>query len=431
MYKELLFYSFIRVITLPLRWMPYSWIHRLAKPIGRIAFYTLTKYRKTTLSNLALAKSLALNNEEVIEIAKQSFENLVINCLEYAKLGVDRNISSMVQWENIQTAEELHAKGKGIIFFCAHQANWEVLFLYGTTRMKGVAIGKETKNKRLYRWILSIRQKHGGKIIPVKNALREGLKALKQGSFLGIVGDQGMPASGFTSPFLGRPAWTSTAPALLAYKTNCPIIFTQIKRVNGTYQMLNSDPIWPDLNKPLEHEIVHMMDKTLTLLQASIKQNPSQWLWQHNRWKQQTPRNIFKEFRQDALCVILPAEPAEFEQMAPHLATLKEIYPTEDFFIITHKNNIPALAVNEIITYEDISETLLEDYRFKLIFNFTSYQKIRPHYLALSAFAVLDIPRLYKLAKAHLQTGHSLSDVLHRALCRPETTWTKEPFHAG
>ena len=415
MSKDLFSYALIRTLTFPLRYMPYRWIHQTGKILGRLSFYLLRNYRKRTLSNLALAKSLALNNEQIIETAKQSFENLAINCLEYPKLGADKNISETVQCLNPELANELHAKGQGIIFFCAHQANWEVLFLDGTTRMRGIAIGKEIKNKRLYNWITSIREKNGGKIVSLKSAIREGLRSLKSGAFLGIVGDQGAPGSGYSFPFLGRSAWTTTSPALLAYKTNCPIIFAQIRRVDAKYQIHYSDPIWPNLTKPLEQEVVHMMDKTLTLLQESIKKLPSQWLWQHNRWKQQTLQNISKQYRLDSICIILPPDPTEFQQINIHLPTLKELYPTEFFFILTHKNNHPSIEADEIITYENLPETLLEDYRFKLVFNFTNYKKIKPHYLRLSAFHVLNRSDLQKLAGAQ----NTLSDTLKVALCRP------------
>ena len=418
MNKEIISYTLIRALVFPARWMPYSWIHRIGKVVGRAAFYFLSNYRKRTLSNLALAKSLDLNNEQIVETAKQSFGNLAINCLEYAKIAADKKLFQTVQCQNPEVANELHAKGKGIVFFCAHQANWELLFLDGTTRMKGVAIAKESKNKKLYNWIVSIREQYGGKIIPQQSGLKEGLRALKAGAFLGIVGDQGAPGSGYSFPFFGRTAWTSTAPALLAYKTNCPIIFAQIRRIAGKYQIHYSDPIWPDRKRPLEHEIVHMMDKTLTLLQDSIKEQPNQWLWQHNRWKQQTPRNLYKEFRYDAICVILPPDKVQFDEINPHLETLKSLYPTELFHLISKKGNIPSIHGDEIIYYENIDETLIEDYRFKLVFNFTDYKSIKKHYLRLSAFHVFNIDQLTKRAAPFLPKEYTLADVFKQAICR-------------
>ena len=68
------------------------------------------------------------------------------------------------------------------------------------------------KNTSLYEWVVSIREKYGGTIIPPRQAIKGGLRALKQGKFLGIVGDQGMPESPYAFDFFGRRAWTTPCP---------------------------------------------------------------------------------------------------------------------------------------------------------------------------------------------------------------------------
>lgn len=428
--KEKISYYLIRAVTFPFSFMPYSWIHQIGKWIGKLAFYTMREYRKRALSNLALAKDLSLNRKDLIKIAKRSFQNLAINCLEYPKLAREKDLSRVITCENPEIANRLYEKKQGIIFFCGHQSNWEVLFLDGTTRMRGIAIGKSIKNKRLYNWIVSIREKNGGTIISPRNAIKEGLRALKKGVFIGIVGDQGMPDSGYSFPFLGRKAWTSTAPALLAYRTNSPIIFAATKRVKRGYKIRYSDPIWPNLDKPAEEEVVRMMDKALTLLQESIKHSPGEWLWQHNRWKQQTPQILYKRFRQDCIAIILPSEKEAFERISSHLSTFKEIYPRDFIFLIAplQFKGAPLIEADEILYYSRPEEMLVHDYRFKLIFNFASYPPIQPHYEKLSAFEVLDEEALLSLAAPHLPPHFqdNLSEIVKRALCRPGSLWHPE-----
>ncbi len=427
MNKESFHYFLIRVLTFPFSLMPYAWIHSTGKAIGTLAFYCMREYRKRALSNLALARDLALPKKELIRIAKKSFQNLAINCLEYPKLARETQFSKIIRCENPEIAESLYKENRGLIFFCGHQSNWEVLFLDGTTRMKGIAIGKSIKNKRLYHWIVSMREKNGGKIISPHNAVREGFRALKRGTFIGIVGDQGMPDSGYSFPFLGRRAWTSTAPALLAYKTGCPIIFASTHREKNHYQIRYSDPIWPDLNLPLEEAVVSMMDKALSLMQESIKKHPGEWLWQHNRWKQQTLKTLYKRFRQDCICIILPSDKQKLNELIAHLPTLKTIYSV-DFISILAPNfcrDLPLISADEIIYYSHLSETLLDDYRFKLIFNFADYQPVKKHYEKLSAFEILDLKILKELAEPHLprELKDNYSEIFKRALCRPGSLW--------
>jgi KDO2-lipid IV(A) lauroyltransferase len=435
MKRDFIFYSLIRLLTLPISWMPYPLIHRIGRQLGILAFYFMKSYRKRALSNLALATDLHLSQEELFSIAKGSFQNLAINVLEYPRLAKEKNLSRIVRCENPTVADDLYQKGQGIIFFCGHQSNWEVLFLDGTLRMKGIAIGKPIKNKKLYQWIVKIREKNGGRIIVPHNALREGLRSLRKGIFMGIVGDQGMPDSGYSFPFLGRRAWTSTAPALLSYKTNSPIIVATTRRTKLGYRIHYSNPIFPNLSEPLEKEVIRLMDHSLSLLQESIKQSPTEWLWQHNRWKQQTPKILYKKFRHDCIAMILPLQKEQFEKILPHLKTLKRIYPQDFIFLMVPKSfkNACLIEADEIFYYEDPKETLRFDYRFKMVFNFTSYKKVKKHYQKLSAFEVLSIEDFHRYARPHLQQKEcaDLSEVFIHALCRPSAILSlKEAIYA-
>jgi KDO2-lipid IV(A) lauroyltransferase len=340
----------------------------------------------------------------------------MITCLEYAKFAQVRSIEGLARCENPETAMTLMREGKPVIFFCGHQSNWEVLFLEGTSRMPGVAIGRPIANRFLYNWLLKVRQKFGGKIIAPHNAVREGLRALKAGSFLGIVGDQGMPDSGFSSLFLGRRAWTSPLPAILSHRTGSPIIVATTRREKGSYVIHYSDPIWPDKSAPFEIEVPRLMQSALRLFEKSIEQRPGEWLWSHNRWKQQTPEKIKRPFRQESLCILLPEEKAAFDAVNEHLSTFREIYPLE---FITCK--VPqcfaahcALENADIEPYQDSSELLQTDLRFKLVFNFTSLKKLKTSYK--SAFAILDTPMLRRLAKRDSDLSTLLKEVLLRAL---------------
>lgn len=411
--KHSLSYFLIRTLTSPAVWLPYPAVHYLGRKLGSIAYYLIPSYRKRALSNLALAADLHLQEHEIVDFAKQSFQNLFITCLEYPKLSSLTKIHTIAACENPQEADRIMKEGKGLIFFCGHQANWEILFLEGTSRMPGVAIGRPIKNRVLYDWILDMRQKFGGKIVSRNNAIKEGLRALKAGSFLGIVGDQGMPDSGYTSPFFGRSSWTSPMPAILSYRTGAPIIVATTKRKKDKYYIHYSDPIFPNSAEPMEKEVDRMMRKSLGLLEASIAQSPGEWLWQHNRWKQQTLDKIKRPFRYESICIILPEEKDLFEEIKSHLATFREIYPYEFITLRVPQNFDASLPNAEIIPYSSEKELLVTDYRFKLIFNFSKYTQVRKHFLRLSAFTVVNLEDLKKLAGK----STSFSELLQKAIC--------------
>jgi Kdo2-lipid IVA lauroyltransferase/acyltransferase len=408
----------ILVVTWPIRWLPYAAIHRLGAFLGTCVYHSIPKFRKRALSNLSLASSLHLSEEQMHRFAKVSLQNLIITCLEYAKFSSEKEIHRVATCSNPETADRLMKENKPVIFFCGHQSNWEVLFLEGTRRMPGVAIGRPIKNAPLYKWILSVREKFGGKMISPKNAMREGLRGLRKGAFLGVVGDQGMPDSGYRSPFFGRPAWTSPIAAILSHRTGSPLMVATTKREKGKYTIRYSDPIWPIPEAPMDGEVDRLMRAALGHLEESIREEPGQWLWSHNRWKQQTPEKLKTRFRHEALLVILPSEEPAFQSLFPALSVFREIYPHEFITVYIPKNFADQVELEgfEIVLYSNENELLKRDFRFKLIFNFSSSTKVRPHFKKLAAFTVVSLNQLRKIAGVSEQTP--LPQLLKKAILR-------------
>lgn len=411
----------ILVLTWPIRWLPYSAIHRLGAILGTCVYHLIPKFRKRTLSNLSLASSLKLTEHQIKQLAKASLQNLMITCLEYAKFASEKEIHRVATCVNPETADRLMKENQPVIFFCGHQSNWEVLFLEGTRRMPGVAIGRPIKNHYLYQWVLSIRQKYNGKMIAPQNAIREGLKGLKRGAFLGIVGDQGMPDSGYRSHFLGRKAWTSPIAAILSHRTGAPIMVATTQRKEGKYYIHYSDPIWPDTDAPMNQEADRLMKAALSHLESTIREKPGQWLWSHNRWKQQTLDKIKKKFRYEAILIILPSEEQALRPLLSSLSTFREIYPHEFITLYTPKDfsQETCLEEAEIIPYSQESDLLIRDYRFKLIFNLSSSPKVKPHFKKLAAFHIVSFDELCK--EANMTHQAPFAEVLKKAILRHAT----------
>jgi KDO2-lipid IV(A) lauroyltransferase len=370
---SLLSYILFRFFTFPLQFLPYKVLHSLGNVLGLLVYYLYPKYRKRALSNLALATDLHLTPNQIVNTAKKSLQNLAITALEYPRLSREKNIHRLATCQNPEPAASMIKAGQGVIFFCGHQTNWEILFLEGTKRMPGVAIGRPIKNHHLYRWIMNLREKFGGTIIPPKSAYKESFRALKQGKFVGIVGDQGMPESGFTCPFLGREAWTSPLPALLSSRTGCPVIVATTRREFGKYNIHYSELILPTEDP---HE---QMRQILAVFESSIKQNPHEWLWIHNRWKQQPPGKIVKSFRHDAIAFIFPDNSSALSS----ISQIRALYPREQVTAF-----VPSPFASSEIEIKSHDDLFSPDYRFKLLVDFTQNIKAQKHFASLSVLNV-------------------------------------------
>jgi len=381
-FVSFLTYLILRCIAFPLQFLPYSLLHHMGNGLGALVFHFYPKYRKRACSNLALASSLQLTPQQIPPLAKRAIQSKSITALEYPRLYREREVQKVVTCQNPEVAYELFQSGKGVIFFSGHQANWEIGFLEATQRMAGVAIGRPIKNSYLYRWVISIREKYGAHIIPPQGAYRHLLHYLKKGRFVGIVGDQGMPNSKFSSLFLGREAWTSPLPALLSKKSGAPIIVATTLREKGKYLVHYSSPIWPT------GSVTEQMREVLGLFEASVAQRPHEWLWTHNRWKQQLPDRLKKCFRHDSIAFIFPNN----LEMLSWLSQIRKYYPREQITLFIPFGLEPASLEFEIQFYHDIKEVLVIDYRFKMIVDFVHDKKIHKHFSRLSALQTHSFP---------------------------------------
>lgn len=429
-YNSISYYA-LRAITFPVSFMPIWLIHYLGKGLGTLAYYFAPrKRRKFTFNNLALAKSLTLDEKQIKKLAKASFQNLLINGLEYFKLkSCQGKMDRFVKGHNLKPLYDLLDKGQGVICVTGHISNWELCFLDHTQKCFGAAIGKEIKNKKLYEFIQSIRTMHGGEIVEMKKAISYGIKKLKEGAFFSMVNDQAYTSSSYSYPFLGVRAWTSPAPALMAYKANAPLISVTTRRLPyGKYEYFLSDPIWPDLEKPLKSEVKRMMDLVMRDFEKEVTQNPGQWLWQHKRWKQEGYNFIKHKYKAESLLFILPKDKEAFDFVNEGLWVFPQIYQRSFLTFLVpeeHKHLIKVKGV-EILTYKKESDLFIKDYRFQIIFDLTNNLKIKKHFLKLGAHLYFDLIYLMKTRKSEEEPFSSL---LQHSLCLELATFKKPNFN--
>lgn len=156
-----------------------------------------------------------------------------------------------------------------------------------------------------------------------------------------------------------------------------------------------------------------MMKEALSLLESSIQIAPDEWLWQHNKYKQQNKIELFSPFRKEAILFVFDDSHKYLVDILPFL---RKIYPDAFWFAWTPKSWKPfakALHFEETLSYETSSDLYKKDYRPKLVFNFSNYSHIKKHFLSLSAFEVFSFEEIKKLS-----SSEDLKEVFAQALCK-------------
>jgi len=129
-----------------------------------------------------------------------------------------------------------------------------------------------------------------------------------------------------------------------------------------------------------------MMDVAMHCLEKTISEIPEQWMWVHDRWKQQGIDHVKRQYRFGFILIILPPDLQPFLEILP---LLRVIYPRSflTFFVL---KGSPSIENCEVKEYETESDLFIRDWRFQLVLDFYDLPKLRRHFLRLGAFKALN-----------------------------------------
>ncbi len=172
-------------------------------------------------------------------------------------------------------------RGKGVITVTAHMGNWELggaSMCMGGFKVNAVALVQA--DPKLNELFQSQRLARGMQIIPLGQAAKPSLRALRRNEVLAVVGDRDFTATRLTVNFFGQPARVPHGPAQLAVAMGSTIITAVLVRnPDDTYQLLHDDPIIPD---GLTVEAI--TNRVARALESFIGRYPTQWYLFNHFW---------------------------------------------------------------------------------------------------------------------------------------------------
>ncbi len=260
----------------------------LARWLGNIAYDRLKIRRTLVEQNLGMVFP-EKTDSEIQEIARNVYQNQILNVIELLRIPLIKSRADAQELVEIRPGcffEKTRDRNQGAVLVSAHLGSWEVLALCTGLLLTPVhVIAKPLKNSyfdvHLNRW----RTMHGNKIIYKDNALREGLKILRQGGVIGILGDQSNRKGTHLTQFLGRESTIFLGPAFLALKAGVPVFIETCKRLdNGKYRLEIIEIPTDDL-KYSKDDIKRLTVRYTRALEDFIRKHPEEWLWLHDRWK--------------------------------------------------------------------------------------------------------------------------------------------------
>lgn len=267
---------------------------RLLDFLATLTFRLDPTHRHNARVNLTIAFP-ELSGREHEEIARQSFQSSARNFLEVSRMPglTSENIASLVRYDpefGLRNYETARSRGKGILYLTGHFSAWELLpkahALYGYPLS---FVTRPLDNAPLERYLFSVRQTAGNRVIYKRNSARQILEVLKTAGAVGILMDQNTSLQeGIFVDFFGLPAATSTSIALLALRTEAPVLPGYLApESGGRYTVKFLPPVDLSRTGDTARDIAFNTRRLNAILEGIIRDQPGTWLWGHRRWKNQ------------------------------------------------------------------------------------------------------------------------------------------------
>ncbi len=226
--------------------------------------------------------------QEIGNIVAQCWKNLGQGLAEFLYMPrlARKDFLANMECEGFEHIKKTYLSGKGALVLTAHYGAWEAgAKFWPSMGIKFAVVARRVRNPYVNKLVTLIRETDGVRVILSRDAVRESIRWLKQGNVLGMLIDHRVREGGLNVPFLGKPALTSSLPAILALRYAIPVYPAFCVREGNKLKV----KILPAINfSGFKDKREDIQAATLRMNQVAenwIKANPQEWLWIHNRWK--------------------------------------------------------------------------------------------------------------------------------------------------
>lgn len=253
-------------------------LHSLGTILGKIVYWSSSKYRLRLNNNLEQAGITHLRTQAVNHAGKSILELPFVWCANTS------TFLSKVNVENWEVVQEIIDQKKGVIFLTPHLGCFELSGKVLALRTPITCLYRPPRKAFLKPLLEGARADSGMKLAPANlTGVRALAKALKRGEAVGILPDQvPQQGEGVWAKFFGKPAYTMTLSSKLHQMTGAPIVLTYAERLpNGAGYIQRFFPFTEELIGNAEEQAA-TINKAMEQL---IQQSPDQYFWSYHRYK--------------------------------------------------------------------------------------------------------------------------------------------------
>lgn len=256
--------------------------------LGSFSRGVLRRRDRTAMRNLR-ATFPERSEGELRQIANECWRHFGREALVYIRMQTMelQEIADRCPFLNEELLAAASARGKGVILISAHFGGWEVGGLALTALVDNVrTVARRLDNDYLEADLARLRARTGADVIDRRKAARPLMKGLSENAVVVLLPDQAVLArEGILIPFLGRPAWTTDAPAKMALRQGSTIVFAFCIPGETGHRLEFEEPIAVDGLSEEERDPAALTTRINDVISRRIAARPELWLWMHDRWK--------------------------------------------------------------------------------------------------------------------------------------------------
>lgn len=267
--------------------LPLKVLYGISDVLAFLLNYVIRYRRQVILENLTQSfpdKSAT----EINLIAKGFYRNLADLLVETIKLPSlsPEELKQRVRFTNAAIVKDYLQAGQPVIGMASHQSNWE--WLPSASVLNGMpadSIYKPLTSGFSEKMMQAIRSSFGAVPVPMNNLPRRMASQKNAPRIIALVADQvpNVPEQAYWTDFLHHDTPFYPGTERLARSRNLPVFYVELVRVRRGYYEATFFPVGVPPYTDLPSGA--LLERYRDLLEATIHNYPSDWLWSHRRWK--------------------------------------------------------------------------------------------------------------------------------------------------
>jgi len=277
--------------------LPLPWVARLGRAGGALAYSLDARHRRVAERNLAMCLGQEKTAEATRALARENFRRLGENyacAIKTAAMTWDE-LKPFVEFAGAEKAMPggPNSTPRTLVVAIGHFGNFELYARFGQfmPAFQCATTYRGLRQPSLNRLMQSMREQSGCAFFE-RRTDASALKAwmTPTGRILGLLADQHAGTGGIRTPFFGQDCSTTASPAVFALRYNCPLHTGICYRIGLARWRIEMGDEIPTRDNGKTRPVEAITRDVNRAFEASVRRDPANWFWVHNRWKPDKPK---------------------------------------------------------------------------------------------------------------------------------------------